>query len=91
MRSRNLCCSEKATSIKYYLCVCVCVLALVIRYQIECSLHCIILSSVACMHLQYLSTLSHKRQDFGKKIIEHKIHMNFLCSICVKYFYSKKK
>jgi len=34
----------------------------------------------------FFSTLSHKRYDFGKKIIEHKMYFDFLYYVCVKHF-----
>ena len=37
---------------------------------------CAILSSVACPVLQYFSTLSHARQDFRRKVTEHKIRVS---------------
>jgi hypothetical protein len=67
-RSRNHCCRGKAISFTYSECVSV---SLFIQHAKR--MRRIILSSVACSTLQYLSTLSHKRHDFrGKKIIEHK-------------------
>jgi len=38
--------------------------------------------------LQNLSKSSHKRKDFRKKDIEHKMCFDFLCDFCVKH--SKK-
>jgi hypothetical protein len=67
-RSCNHCCCGKAISITYSECVFV---ALVIQHAIH--KHCITMSFVSCQALQYFSTLSHKRHDFRKKVIEHKI------------------
>ena len=46
----------------------------------------IILSSVACPAVQYFSTLSHKRRDFRKIVIEHKMCFYFLYNFCVNHF-----
>ena len=52
----------------------------------------IILPSVACPALQYFPTLSHKRQDFRKKVIEHKMCvLIFSTTFVVNISHSKKK
>jgi hypothetical protein len=61
---------EKAVSITYSECVSV---ALIIQYE-KLMRH-IILSPVACLALQYFSTLSHKKRDVRGKVIEHKIFL----------------
>jgi len=45
--------------------------ALVMQYEKR--MRHILLSSVACLALQYIFTVYHKRHNFGKKAIEHKI------------------
>jgi len=60
-RSCNYCCSEKAIRITYSECVFV---DSVIRHA-KCTHY--MLSSKACLAVQYLSTISHKLQDFLKK------------------------
>jgi len=38
----------------------------------------IVLSSVVCLAVSYFSTLSHERNDFRIKIIEHEMCFDFL-------------
>jgi hypothetical protein len=67
-RSPNHCCLGKAISITYCECVSV---ALVIQHTKR--MRRIILWSVVCPAVPYISTLSHKRHDFRKKVIEYKM------------------
>ena len=66
-RSCHHCCSERAISGTHSKCVFV---ALGIQHAMHNAF-----SSVACPALPYIYTLSFKRQDFRKKIIENKIYI----------------
>ena len=63
--------------------MCVCV-ALVIQHAQRMRL--IILSSVASLALQYLSTLSHKWHNFRNKVVEQKMCFDFLYNFDLKHF-----
>jgi hypothetical protein len=69
--------------------VCVCILALVIQQAMR--MRRIILSSVACLVLPYVFTLSHKRHDFRKNVTEHKICVPILPPTLVWNFSRSKK
>jgi hypothetical protein len=78
-QSCNHCCRGKTINIKYYECV---FAALVIHMEIASFLR-RIMSPVACPALPYFSTLSHKRHDFQKKIIEHKMRFSIFSTTYV--------
>jgi len=58
----------KATAITYSECVFV---ALSIQHA-KCLCH-VIFTSVTCLALPYFYAISHKRQDFGENVINHKM------------------
>ena len=62
-RSCNRCCSGRAISITYSECVFADLLSTMQSITLSCPI------------LPYLSTLSHKRCDFRKKVIEHKMRV----------------
>jgi len=84
--SCNHCCRGKAISIKYSECM---FLALLIHHAMR--MRRIILSSVSCPAVQYFSTLSHKRHDFRKKVIEHRMCVLIFCTIFVWNISHSKK
>jgi hypothetical protein len=75
VRSCNYCCSRKAVSITYSECVFV---ALII--QNTKGMHRGILSSVASPALRDYSTLSHKRQELRKTVIERTMCVVIFCT-----------
>jgi hypothetical protein len=47
---------------------------------------CATLSYMACPALLYFSTAPHKRHEFFRKVIEHKMCFDFLYKFCLKHF-----
>jgi hypothetical protein len=52
---------------------------------------CAILSSVTFLALQYFPSLFHKRNDFRKKVNEHKICVSILSTTCVRNIFHSKR
>ena len=81
VRSCNHCCSGKAISITY--CV-------VYVSGMQCAY--VVLLSVACLGVQYFSTLSHKRKDFrGKKLLNTKCMFCFSLQLSSETFLILRK
>jgi hypothetical protein len=79
-RSRNNCLPWKSNTC-YIFCVSV---TLVIQHA-KC-MHRIILSSVACLALPYFSTLSHKRHDFRKNLLNIECVFRFSLQLLSEIF-----
>jgi len=85
-RSRNHCCCEKAISITYSECVSVAFViqpAMRMRAVLYCHLR---LSGSAVLFPHYVIN----GKVFRKKVIEHKMCLNFLYNFCLKHFSIKK-
>ena len=79
MRSRRYC--GKAISIVDCKCV-----SVALDSQHTMRMHRIIVLSVASLALEYSSTFSHKRSDFRKEFVEHKICFLIFCTNAPKTF-----
>ena len=91
MHLHKHCCHGKTLSIRNSECVCVCVCvcmrtvcsALVIQHAM--------CMSVVCLGLPYSSTLFHERNDFQKKVAEHKMCVLILSTAFVSNISHSKK
>jgi hypothetical protein len=62
------------------------ILALVIWHATASFLRSIMLSSVVCLALPYFSTLPHKRHDYPKKVLKHKMCVSIFSTTLSKAF-----
>jgi hypothetical protein len=62
-----------------------CVSAALVLQHAKCMRR-IMLSFIACLVSQNLSTLSRKLYDFRENAIEHKMCVDFLYNFCLKHF-----
>jgi hypothetical protein len=87
--SHNHFCRGKTISIIYYEFVCVCVSVALVTQHAK-YIRRIILSSVVCLAVRYISTLCHKRQDFrGKHSLTIKCILIFSTTFVWKISHSK--
>ena len=84
--SRNHCRRGEAINVTYS--ECICILAPIMRQAKR--IRRVILSSVACLFVEYFSTLSEKRRIFRKNVIEHKVCVFIFCTIVGNVSRSKK-